>query len=180
MRPVPRHVEPISLSAHQMRSRLALIVVVTALFGVTSAQADPPPWAGGGKGQSEKAKGKGKGHDRGEERPQRKADPRNAHFADDHRIVVREYYEEQHRHGKCPPGLAKKRNGCMPPGQAKKWRVGRPLPRDVVYYDLPAGLIVKLGTPPPGHRYVRIAADILLIAIGTSMVVDAIEDLGRM
>jgi Ni/Co efflux regulator RcnB len=36
-----------------------------------------------------------------------------------------------------------------------------------------------LGYPPAGHRYVRVAADILLIAVGTGMVVDAIEDIGR-
>ncbi len=68
----------------------------------------------------------------------------------------------------------------MPPGQAKKWQVGRPLPRDVIYYDLPQTLIVQLGRPPSGHRYVRVAANILLIAVGTGMVVDAIQDLGRM
>jgi Ni/Co efflux regulator RcnB len=54
------------------------------------------------------------------------------------------------------------------------------LPRDVVYYDLPQQLVVRLGVPPSGHKYVRVASDILLIALGTSMVVDAINDLGRM
>jgi Ni/Co efflux regulator RcnB len=39
---------------------------------------------------------------------------------------------------------------------------------------------VQLGAPPAGHRYVRVATDILLIAVGTGMVVDAIEDLDRM
>jgi Ni/Co efflux regulator RcnB len=34
--------------------------------------------------------------------------------------------------------------------------------------------------PPEGHKFVRVASDILLIAIGTSLVVDAIEDLGRL
>ncbi|OQA32821.1 MAG: hypothetical protein BWY57_01670 [Betaproteobacteria bacterium ADurb.Bin341] len=29
-----------------------------------------------------------------------------------------------------------------------------------------------------GYRYVRVAANILMIAVGTSLVVDAIEDLG--
>jgi Ni/Co efflux regulator RcnB len=67
----------------------------------------------------------------------------------------------------------------MPPGQAKKWAVGRPLPRDVVYYDLPPAVVVEIGVPPPGHRYVRVATDILMIAIGTGLVVDAIQDLGR-
>jgi len=58
--------------------------------------------------------------------------------------------------------------------------VGRPLPREVVYYDLPPALVVQIGVPPAGHRYVRVAADILLIAVGTGMVVSAIQDLGRM
>jgi Ni/Co efflux regulator RcnB len=68
----------------------------------------------------------------------------------------------------------------MPPGQAKKWRVGQPLPREVIFYDLPPALVVQIGVPPPGYRFVRVASDILLIAIGTGLVVDAIQDLGRM
>ena len=70
-------------------------------------------------------------------------------------------------------------NGSVPPGQAKKWQLGRPLPRDVIYYNVPQPLVVQIGLPPPGYRYVRVASDILLIAIGTGMVVDAIQDLGR-
>lgn len=103
-----------------------------------------------------------------------------AYFHSDKRSVVRDYYDHEFRSGHCPPGLAKKRNGCQPPGQAKKWRKGYPLPRDVVYYDLPEALIIQLGRPPAGHRYVRVGLDILMIAVGTSMVVDAIEDLGRL
>jgi Ni/Co efflux regulator RcnB len=34
--------------------------------------------------------------------------------------------------------------------------------------------------PPAGYRYVRVAADILLIAIGTGMAIDAIQDVGGM
>ena len=56
---------------------------------------------------------------------------------------------------------------------------GQPLPAGVVYYTLPGPLLVSLGPPPAGHRYVRVATDILLIAIGTGMVVDAIEDIVR-
>ena len=89
------------------------------------------------------------------------------------------YAEEFRRNGRCPPGLAKKRNGCLPPGQAKKWQVGRPLPRDVVYYEVPQPLVAQIGAPPPGYRYVRVSSDILLIAIGTGMVVDGIRNLGR-
>jgi Ni/Co efflux regulator RcnB len=103
----------------------------------------------------------------------------NVHFGDHERVVVHEYYEERYRKGRCPPGLRKKHNGCMPPGQAKKWKKGYPLPRTVVYHDLPPRIVVQIGIPPSGHKYVRVAADILLIAVGTGIVVDAIEDLGR-
>jgi Ni/Co efflux regulator RcnB len=68
----------------------------------------------------------------------------------------------------------------MPPGQAKKWAIGRPLPRDVIYYEVPPQLVVKIGTPPVGYKYVRVASDLLLIAAGTGMVIDAVQDLGRM
>lgn len=102
-----------------------------------------------------------------------------AYFSDSQRASVRSYYGTPGRTGACPPGLAKKGTGCLPPGQAKKWRTGYPLPKDVVYYEVPRALVVQLGTPPAGYRYVRVAADILMIAAGTGLVVDAIEDLVR-
>jgi len=100
-------------------------------------------------------------------------------FNDTQRTEIRNYYSEQIRGGKCPPGLAKKNNGCQPPGQAKKWMVGRTLPPDVIYYSVPPHLSIYLGTAPTGHRFVRVATDILLIAIGTGIVIDAIESLDR-
>ncbi len=57
--------------------------------------------------------------------------------------------------------------------------VGRPLPRDTVFYDLPPEVLVQLGPVPSRHRYVRVASDILMITVGTGMVVDAIEGIGR-
>ena len=39
-------------------------------------------------------------------------------------------------------------------------------------------VLLQLGTPPAGYRYVRVANDILLMAIGSRMVVDAITNLG--
>lgn len=65
----------------------------------------------------------------------------------------------------------------MPPGQAKKWMLGRPLPRDVTFHDLPRDLLLRLKLPPEGYRYVRVAADILMIAVGTVIVAAAVEDL---
>lgn len=152
------------------RTRLALLA---ASLAAAPAWADKPSWAGQGKG--------GHGHEarQGREAPaQHRAPEQGAYFADRHHQAVRDFYGQAPRGGKCPPGLAKKHNGCLPPGQAKKWTVGQPLPRDVVWYEVPRSLNRSLGLPPPGYKYVRVAGDILLIAVGTQMVVDAIKDLG--
>jgi len=159
-------------------SARALTVAIAAVFGTSMALADKPSFAGKGKNkdheQTEQRHDRGDGSSRG-------GDVRISVQFDTHQqTVVREYYGKEFRSGNCPPGLAKKKNGCMPPGQAKKWRRGAPLPRDVVFYDLPPRLIVEIGLPPAGHRYVRVANDILLIAAGSGMVIDAIEDLGKM
>jgi hypothetical protein len=50
--------------------------------------------------------------------------------------------------------------------------------RDVIFHDLPPEVLVQLGPVPSRHRFVRVASDILMIAVGTGMVVDAIEDIG--
>ena len=151
-------------------------IVIGALLAAPPALADKPEWAGKGKGHDKSEwRGKGKGHEGRDHRGERGG----RHFGEEQRVIVYDYYGESFRSGRCPPGLAKKNNGCMPPGQAKKWRVGRPLPHDVIYYEPPRELIVRLGPPPAGHRYVRVAADILLITVGSAMVVDAIQDLGR-
>lgn len=55
----------------------------------------------------------------------------------------------------------------------------QPLPADLRRYPLPADVLIRLPMPPAGHEFVRVASDILLIAVGTSMVIDAVEDLGR-
>jgi Ni/Co efflux regulator RcnB len=160
------------------------------------ALAEKPDHAGGGKHDKHDKWDKGGKKDRDENRDgqrsqvQRDSGTRSSsnvvvqiniggYFQDNQRMAVREYYEPRFREGRCPPGLAKKHNGCMPPGQARKWRKGYRLPSDVVYYAVPADVSIRLGAPPSGYKYVRVAADILLIAVGTSMVVDAIEDLSR-
>lgn len=105
---------------------------------------------------------------------------RHGYFEERHYAAVREHYAEQYRDGRCPPGLARKNNGCLPRSQKRQWQVGRPLPRAVTYHRLPVSLVVQMGLPPSGYRYVRVAGDILLIVIGTGMVVDGIQDLGWM
>jgi Ni/Co efflux regulator RcnB len=161
-------------------SVLTAVLIAAGSLLAMPVYADKPSWAGGGKPESEHG-GKGQGRDKQQSSgKQNEQSQRSSYFVTQQHTVVRDYYTQEFHGGKCPPGLAKKNNGCMPPGQAKKWSKGHPLPRDVVYYDLPSQLVVRLGPPPSGHKYVRVASDILLIAVGTSMVVDAISDLGRM
>ncbi len=122
----------------------------------------------------------GKGHGKADkhERKARKPLQPGAWFNDRNRAAVHGYYASAGKVGKaCPPGLAKKNNGCLPPGQAKKWHIGHPLPGDVVWVAPPREIIVSLPPVPAGHRYVQVAGDILLIAIGSMMVVDGIDGL---
>ncbi|WP_417614856.1 hypothetical protein [Oceanisphaera sp.] len=100
-----------------------------------------------------------------------------SYFSEARQRTIRRYYSQTLSSGHCPPGLAKKNNGCQPPGQAKKWRKGRPLPSDVVYYDLPSALLYELGRTPEGQKLVRVGTDLLLINIGTGLVIDALENL---
>jgi len=158
------------------RAAVSAMLLAVGNLAAFPAHAEKPEWAG--KGGKPKAEQRGGGHKQHERGDSTRDDGR--HFGQRQQVIVRDYYAQEYRGGHCPPGLAKKNNGCMPPGLAKKWHKGRPLPRDIAYYDLPPQLVVQLGAPPAGHKYVRVAADILLIAVGTSMVVDAITDLGRL
>lgn len=165
------------------RAGHTLALIIAGLFAFGSAHADKPTRF------SDHPDGKNRQKDKHErfanQRPDHNARVggsrgRNDYFLDRHRTAIHDYYIQQSRSGRCPPGLASKQNGCIPPGQARKWQIGRQLPRDVIFYDLPPSLVHSLGPAPAGHRYVRVAADILLITIGTGMIVDAIQDLGRM
>ena len=129
--------------------------------------ANPPSGAGQGKHSGAKSS---------ESKP-KQTSAANFSFNSEDRQLAADYYGKSARADKCPPGLAKKNNGCQPPGQAKKWQKGQPLAKDILVYPLPRELRIKLPAPPPEHRYVRVARDILLIAIGTKIVVDAMEDI---
>lgn len=176
-------------------TKITLALAVAGMLAIGPAMAEKPSWAGGGKPDREARSDqrdnqrdshrndqKGERHDsdrRSSRDDGRNADGKRDHFDSRHRVLVRDYYGQQYSAGRCPPGLAKKHNGCMPPGQAKKWQIGQRLQRDVVYYSVPQQLVVQIGQPPVGYRYVRVASDILMMAIGTGMIVDAIQDLGR-
>lgn len=177
----------------------SLLLLISASLMSAPAFADKPAWAGSDQGKSEQH-GKGKGHDKQDKRDKhdrgddRDRDDKGGHdgrgegnqrevsrnyFTTQQRTVFVDYYSNEFREKGCPPGLAKKKNGCLPPGQAKKWKRGQALPRDVIYEEVPQRIITVIGAPPTGHKYVRVANDILLMAIGTSMIIDAIEDLNR-
>ena len=168
-----------------MQNNLHLSVIASMLITIlsaTTALAEKPEWAGQGKNDKheQKEKNKEKNKEKKQKYEGETADVRvSTYFTDSQRTVIRNYYGQQYKAGRCPPGLAKKKNGCMPPGQAKKWALGQPLPGSVVFYPVPRQVVLQLGIPPAGHKYVRVASDILLIAIGTSMIIDAVQDLGR-
>lgn len=101
-------------------------------------------------------------------------------FIGTQREAARAYFVKQHGRGHCPPGLAKKNNGCLPPGQAKKrYAIGHPLPRGTVVGAVPVELSVRIGTDPAGYRYGIIDGDLVKLAAGSLLVVDAIEGLVR-
>ena len=174
------------------QKRTMRLLVIASISVLTAGPAAAQPY---GKGHDKNARAEQRRDDHRDNRQDDRKDARpddrrhspppvltpgmGVYFADTHRAHIREYYGDSHRRGHCPPGLAKRNNGCMPYGQAKKWQMGRPLPREVIYYEVPQPLVVQLGIPPAGYRYVRVAADILLIALGTGIVYDAIQDLGR-
>lgn len=156
------------------QSGRALAMAMVIVLACGTAVAEKPEWVGKGQGSKHEQKDSNAKQKGGKKTAEVKL---GAYFADPQREAARAYYARQYSAKRCPPGLAKKNNGCMPPGQAKKWAVGQALPSDLVYYPVPQAVVVRLGVAPAGHRYVRVANDILLIAIGTRMVVDAIEDL---
>ncbi len=99
-------------------------------------------------------------------------------ISDRDRTATYSYYRSEYSAGRCPPGLAKKDNGCLPPGQAKKqWEVGRPLPTEVYYEQLPPALLLQLSPAPAGYQYVRVANDVLMMAVGTRLIAGAVADL---
>lgn len=173
------------LSPPATASRRTMVAALGLALCGGWARADKPDGTGGGRGREAKGRGEPQGQPPREARPPReptRAAPESGvafRFTPEHRRIAGEYYVAEAGRGHCPPGLARKGKGCLPPGQARKWQRGMPLPRDLRVYEVPVELRVRLPAPPAHHRYVQIAGDILLIAIGTGIVVDALENLLR-
>ena len=63
----------------------------------------------------------------------------------------------------------------VPPGQAKKWARGQYLPKTLVWTPAPAAIIAKLKPVPPGHRYVVVDGEVLLVALATGLILDVFD-----
>ena len=154
-------------------------LVATVLALPAAAQPDKGHGKGGGGGPPPHAQGgQGQGAGQGAAQGQGRGGPEAFVVSDRDRNAVYSYYRTEHAAGNCPPGLAKKNNGCLPPGQAKKmWAIGQPLPAAIYYEPLPPMLLGRLSPAPAGYQYVRVASDILMLAVGTRMVAASIADL---
>ena len=119
-----------------------------------------------------KGKGQGKGNSQAQDTQV------TVVFNDSQRGDFRSYFVNAYGPGNCPPGLAKKNNGCLPPGQAKKrYVVGQRLPNGIVAAELPRELSARIGAAPDGYRYGLVDGDLVKLATGTMLVVDAIVGL---
>lgn len=81
-----------------------------------------------------------------------------AYFGNKHRSAVRKYYESH------PVS-----------GAAANWRIGEPVPSGAPLTPVPKGLLGSLPALPPGHRYIQLGGEVVLIAAGSKMVVDGIS-----
>lgn len=154
--------------------RFPTILALTFALAAAPAFAGKPDHAGQGQG-------KGKGNDQGAPAAKSQGGGGGSPhaFSSAQRSSYLDWYTREY-HGGCPPGLAKKNNGCLPPGQAKKrYAIGAPLPHGVVLGPLPSSLAILLGAAPPGYRYGILDGDVVKLAIGTALVVDAIEGLAN-
>jgi hypothetical protein len=79
------------------------------------------------------------------------------YFGDKQRAAVRKYYASH-------PAS----------GAPAQWEIGQPVPNGVPLAPVPQGLLASLPAQPPGHRYVQLGGEVVLIATASKMVVDGI------
>ncbi len=160
--------------------RISSLVVVMAAATILGATAVAAQGQGQGQGQSQRGANKPERTEKHESAGKSEGAEGRARIDRKDRDVVRLWYGERAASGSCPPGLAKKGNGCLPPGQAKKlYAVGQPLASGILLQALPADLLPRLAPPPSGYRYGYVDGDVLLVALATNLVVDAIRAAAR-
>ncbi len=133
---------------------LILALVFSGIWSAGTAFADKPEWAGDKK--QEKYRHEQKSENRGYDKTpahgftdekSRNGDWKSEYFSEKNKKFIHEYYSDRFRKGHCPPGLLKRTTVACPPGQAKMWEKGKPLPREVIFHDLPSTILGQLGAP---------------------------------
>jgi Ni/Co efflux regulator RcnB len=87
-----------------------------------------------------------------------------AYFNDKAREAVHAYYAAQKGKRTAAPRV---------------WKIGESLPAGAAQGAVPPALLARLPRLPPGHRYVQVGSDVVLIAAGSKMVVDGIDAVPR-
>lgn len=153
-----------------------LLITLPALPALAGKPDNPGKGKGKNKGHAEKSQGAGShGNDWSDHRDGHYDGPR---FSSHDRDYWHDYWRGEYEHGNCPPGLARKHNGCMPPGHAKRrYVIGQPLPVGFVVLPVPVLLLPRLAPCPPGYYYGMVDGDLVQLAVGTLLVVDAIDGL---
>lgn len=82
-----------------------------------------------------------------------------AYFSSRHQAMVRKYYETHPAAGKAAPS----------------WKIGEPLPPKAALSGVPDGVRATLPPLPPGHQYVQVDGEVVLVAMQSRMVVDGVS-----
>lgn len=135
-----------------MTQRLAILLTVAALAGLTGCET--PPYHGD-------VQVRDRGYDV------------RVVFSDSDRRIIRDHYREDYR--RLPPGLAKK--GKIPPGHAFKLRRNQSVPPNINWDRLPSDVERRLSRLPDGFVRVIIGADVGILNTRTRVVVDLLEDI---
>ncbi|MCG2592225.1 RcnB family protein [Ramlibacter sp. XY19] len=91
----------------------------------------------------------------------RKPLPSGAYFSSRTQAMLRQYYASQPASGK-PAG----------------WKIGEPLPPKAVMSGVPDNVRAALPRLPPGHQYVQVDGEVVLLALPSKMVVDGVSRSG--
>lgn len=85
-----------------------------------------------------------------------------AYISSKYQALVRQYYDAH-------PAATKGAN----------WKIGEPVPRKASLSGVPDALRARLPVVPPGHRYVQVDGEVVLLAVQSRMVVDGVARTAR-
>jgi hypothetical protein len=60
-------------------------------------------------------------------------------------------------------------------GERAAWKIGEPVPPKAVMSGVPDEVRAALPRVPPGHQYVQVNGEVVLLAVGSRMVVDGVS-----